>query len=489
MWELSDENCLTSSGPGKRRFARDWLRAVLAVSATFILSACSSLPPSRPTDEPLASESQPKSTASRSQVEAEAGRDSSISAGVAADVEANADVVVDAEVEADVEALSGSIDDAEKLADDELAIGRAIQLEAEGDIGAAIRAVDPPSEDDSLDARLARGDAVRFGQEESGRISAAAAWYRKVFIDAQASERVRISASFRLHALRMEIHESHPSYLNENPDESGVGMALPIGWKMIQDGLYDEGLQTLLLEAETLSPLAQSALERIYHPGLKTGLPPHDARILEFFRATADDGYWRSIAFLGKVHANGWGVPASLSEGVAMLQEAGEISGSPDPYMDLGSIHYESGDLVQAVEAWKRAGELGSADGWYEVGVSWSDAQGFEWAAKAYQNAIDLNPEHPDALLNLALLYEEGLGVSQSDQRALSLYREAAKYDSAPAAFMVGQYLLFGRAVDTDLEQGRQFLEKSAAGGFAPAGIFLSEWDEASSLPTAWWDR
>jgi len=389
----------------------------------------------------------------------------------------------------DVAVGSESKDGAKQRADDDLAIERATRFEDERDLDAAIRAIDPPAEDGALDPRLARGDAIRFGEVESGRISAAADWYRKVFFDARASERIRVSASYRLQALRMEIHQSHPSYLNENPDESLVGLPRPVGWRMINDGLHEEGLQTLLLEAETLSALAQSALELIYHPGLKTGPPRHDARVLEFFSATADEGFWRSLRFLGKVHANGWGVPVSLSRGIALLEQAGEISASPEPYMDLGSIHYKNGSQSQAIAAWHRAGERGSGDGWYEVGVSWSDAEDFERAAEAYQKSIDLDPEQSYALVNLALLYEDGLGVPQSHARAFALFHEAATHDSAPAAFMVGQYLVFGRAVDADLEQGRQFLERSAAAGFPPARIFLSEWDQTSSLPAAWWDR
>lgn len=80
---------------------------------------------------------------------------------------------------------------------------------------------------------------------------------------------------------------------------------------------------------------------------------------------------------------------------------------------------------------------------------------------------------HTVAQLELGYLYFKGLGVSQSNQKALKLYRGAAKNGSANACFNIGLMYWKGEGVETDLSSARRWLEKAQSLGNPRAGGVL----------------
>jgi tetratricopeptide (TPR) repeat protein len=97
------------------------------------------------------------------------------------------------------------------------------------------------------------------------------------------------------------------------PDES-VGVAL------LRAGRWKEAVPVLLHEASALSEEAQAQLELLYERGLEDRLPPHDSRILEYFKTAAGEGLPYPRVVLARIYARGLGVPADSNKALGLLK-------------------------------------------------------------------------------------------------------------------------------------------------------------------------
>jgi tetratricopeptide (TPR) repeat protein len=97
------------------------------------------------------------------------------------------------------------------------------------------------------------------------------------------------------------------------PDES-VGVAL------LQAGRWQEAVPVLLHEASALSEEAQAQLELLYERGLEGRLPPHDGRILAYFKTAAGEGLPYPRVILARIYARGLGVPADPHKALGLLK-------------------------------------------------------------------------------------------------------------------------------------------------------------------------
>ena len=76
-------------------------------------------------------------------------------------------------------------------------------------------------------------------------------------------------------------------------------------------------------------------------------------------------------------------------------------------------------------------------------------------------------------------MYRKGLGVPQDDQRALSLFRDAASMGNAEAQFNLGGMYALGQGVAVDMREARKWMRKAADGGNAGATKWLVYTDAA----------
>jgi tetratricopeptide (TPR) repeat protein len=97
------------------------------------------------------------------------------------------------------------------------------------------------------------------------------------------------------------------------PDESvGVGL--------LQAGRARGAVPVLLHEAAALSEQAQAQLETLYADGVEGQLPPHDGRILEYFKSAADEGLPYPRVILARIYARGLGVPPDTRKALGLLK-------------------------------------------------------------------------------------------------------------------------------------------------------------------------
>lgn len=89
-----------------------------------------------------------------------------------------------------------------------------------------------------------------------------------------------------------------------------------------------------------------------------------------------------------------------------------------------------------------------------------------------------------DALFNLAILAEDGLGEAKDMKKAESLYTAAAHAGGFKAQYRLGMLYSTGGAVTKDVTKARQFLSLAAAHGDKDAAARLASLDQPDRPPT-----
>jgi len=114
-------------------------------------------------------------------------------------------------------------------------------------------------------------------------------------------------------------------------------------------------------------------------------------------------------------------------------------------------------------------------------------------AAICWQKAAELG--NAQAQNNLAVAYEQGLGVARDYESAVFWFRKAAAQNDPTAQFNLGVLYEIGRGVSEDLEQAARWYEKGAEQGCAAAQYNLGSMFRLGrgvvehAARAAWWYR
>ena len=107
---------------------------------------------------------------------------------------------------------------------------------------------------------------------------------------------------------------------SEFPELTRTGDDDSVGAALLRQGRGREAVPVLIREASALSEPAQSALEAIYLRGVDGQVPAHDGRILDYFKAAADEGQARARIALARCYATGLGVPKDMARAISLLK-------------------------------------------------------------------------------------------------------------------------------------------------------------------------
>lgn len=342
-----------------------------------------------------------------------------------------------------------------------------------GDQAAAHRLLERAARAGLVRAQVLLGDLL--GAEGAPRADRDAAlhWYRTAAL--QGSEQ----AEQRLRAVRRALTRNATGI--EASEAAGPnGVPVPAGWTLIfRLGRVDEGIATLIREAETLYAPAHMALEILYRNRVEGGPPAYDARIREYFERSAREGIPRSLLVLGRMHANGWGVPRDDERALAVLRGT---SGLSEARLEMASIELRRGNQALAEQHWRAAGEMSDPLGWYQLGVGQRKRGAHAAANHSFRAALELDPELTPALVSLAQSYMDGLGVDAHRQTGLDLYERAAALGDPVAQFALGRLLVRGVGDQRDEATGRRWLEESARQHFEPAVRLLEKRGQARGV-------
>jgi TPR repeat protein len=249
-------------------------------------------------------------------------------------------------------------------------------------------------------------------------------------------------------------------------------------------------------KAEASDASAQLALGRAYQDG--NGVPQNEGLAAKWYRRAADQGNAAAQNNLGIMYRAGSGVEKNKEEAVNWYRKAVRQDYASAMF-NLGTAYYNGDGLPSdtfraydwfllaqeagsssAAEAVKRtSGEIGqsaSNDALLEVGQMREKGdevpQNLAEAAKWYRRSAD--QKNPRAMLKLASLLVNGVGVSKDYDQAFQLCHSAAK-DYAPAQYCVGFLYQRGLGVQQDTAEAAKWYQKSAARGHTPAYLALGQ--------------
>lgn len=228
---------------------------------------------------------------------------------------------------------------------------------------------------------------------------------------------------------------------------------------------YEMAVDYYTKAAELGNKYAQSNLGGMYRKG--KGVPVDYNKSFYYYKKSADQGHKKgyfglALAYeygfgveqnyqlaakyyelsgkegrnnLAGLYWDGFGVKKDLDKAKSLYEEI--ILDKPSyglAYSNLGGIYQDKKDYSTAIDYFEKAGQLGEANGFYKLGELYRKGKGvavdYTKAVQYYEKAI--NASKTDSLTakslakaRLALMLENGQGVTKDPARAKELYQQS----------------------------------------------------------------
>lgn len=152
-------------------------------------------------------------------------------------------------------------------------------------------------------------------------------------------------------------------------------------------------------------------------------------------------------------------------------------------YPGVDRFHYQlarslvaAKNYPAAVDAYKRAYDLGNTRALYALGQMYDEGTGVakDPARARFYYEMAVQAKFAPAMVNLAAQYERGDGTAVDYGKALSLYQQAADLGEARAINKLGMFNEKGLGMAANPTQARAYYEKAAATGYDEAMINLA---------------
>ncbi len=145
--------------------------------------------------------------------------------------------------------------------------------------------------------------------------------------------------------------------------------------------------------------------------------------------------------------------------------------------LEDGQKAYEARNYKAAAQFYEQAANQGHAIAQHRLGIMYFNGQGLaqsdERAIELFRKAAD--QKFSDAQYYLGTLYKVGRGVEMSKQRAAELLREAADQDHPAAQFSLASLYFYGQGVPQSKDVALIWLKKAAALGDLSARAKLKQ--------------
>ena len=180
------------------------------------------------------------------------------------------------------------------------------------------------------------------------------------------------------------------------------------------------------------------------------------AEAAKWYRKAAEQGHIEAQHQLGAAYRYGLGVHKDPAEANAWFLKAAE-KGHTGAMMRLGRYH--------------EAAELGDTYAQYQLGDQSKDedpAEAMSWYLKAFNNASDQNVDAStagSAAYQIAKMYEEGNGVTQNDEMALSWLFKAAEKGDPEAPWDIARRYAKGLGVPKDVKVAAEWYVEAESRG------------------------
>ena len=234
---------------------------------------------------------------------------------------------------------------------------------------------------------------------------------------------------------------AHP----EDPRKAAAGLA----WHLFDPEPAIPACEAAL-RAHPEVPRFQFQLARALHKAGRHG------EAVPLYRRAAKRNYAAAQVNLGRLHAEGLGLPVDLEKAVAWYRKAAE-QGHAGGQVHLGFMYARGRgvdqDQTMALTWYRRAAARNDAAGQTSLGRAYAYGRGVpqDYAQAAKWHRLAAEQGHPSAQNDLGALYALGLGVARDDREALGWYRAAADRGLATAQYNLGIWNHLGRFVPRNL--------------------------------------
>lgn len=130
----------------------------------------------------------------------------------------------------------------------------------------------------------------------------------------------------------------------------------------------------------------------------------------------------------------------------------------------MADIRQERGDLKGAADRFRRAADMGDADGMFMLGVFYDNGYGVKRSAEEAFRYYTMAAErgHSMAMTNIGSMYDEGVFVERSIDEAVRWYRRAADLGNPMAVYNLAICYEDGDGVERSMEEAVRLLESIA---------------------------
>ena len=199
------------------------------------------------------------------------------------------------------------------------------------------------------------------------------------------------------------------------------------------------------------------------------------AQVADYYQKAADGGCAKGYCGLGYLYMTGWGVEQDFAKAQELYQKAvdgGELAGCNS----LGGLYADDAeddgvdvDAAKAVEYYEKA--MASEDfvtrnaarcnlaNLYRDGLEGLETDAGK-AMKLYQEAADEN--YFIGWRGIAILYKNGIGVEQSQEKAFEYY---AKEAACGSVYNLGVQYEYGRGCEVDYAKAIELFNQEIDGG------------------------
>jgi S1-C subfamily serine protease len=147
-------------------------------------------------------------------------------------------------------------------------------------------------------------------------------------------------------------------------------------------------------------------------------------------------------------------------------------------YLQQGLRAFERGQYAQALRVFFPLAQSGLADAQFFLGMMFDNGKGVredkDMALTWYRQAAAQG--HINAQYYLGVKYLRGDGVAADLAQSLAWYRRAAAQGDSSAQFALGESYEHGRGAAADLREAQAWYEKAAAQGHVGAQLRLGQW-------------
>lgn len=187
------------------------------------------------------------------------------------------------------------------------------------------------------------------------------------------------------------------------------------------------------------------------------------SEIIGLYRMAADRGDSEAMLALGMTYAH---VLQDTEEAVQWFNKAAEAGDSAA--MDFLGFAYEKGDgvakdFLKSMAWYSKSAEAGDMRGMANLGRAYYKTEDFDNAFKWFNKAAEQGES--EAMRMLGVLYSEGQGVLQDEQKAVEWWQKAADAGSTIVMLLLGDAYQNGKGVIQDYQKAFKWYEQLADTG------------------------